>query len=56
MSSIRCLLNHHAVGRLSVHFDGSSHRGTCKRCGVPMMFERGSGWRATASGDHTAAA
>lgn len=56
MSSIRCLFNRHAVGRLSVHFDGSSHRGTCKRCGVAMVFERGPGWRVASARDPIAAA
>ena len=56
MSSIRCLLNHHSVERLSVHFDGGSHRGSCKRCNVPLIFERGPGWRVATATDRAAAA
>ena len=46
MLSLLCLINRHAVARLSVHFDGQVHRGACKRCGREMVFERGPGWKA----------
>ena len=45
MPSLLCLLDRHAVERLSVHFDGKVHRGTCKRCRREMVFERGPGWK-----------